>query len=710
MGFNAQGLYELEDIAFVNTSLFTEAARHYKKYGCYTTAPQGSKDYTDFWDIEEERRKNGMTAPGKLITVIENGKPVQKIQEVHITGKHYGFLNYGRILLTKDIDTVEAKYLTGSNVKNVRKVGKKTIDFPRFIDGQYNWWKAKEFASKIGLHVIACKARRKGFSYMEGFDCADEINMNPFITCLVTAFDMKYLTKGNQILPMAKRYLDWMEDNTDFNRGYIKEEIDHIKLGFKKQGEGHKEYGYKSELIGVSLMNNPDAAAGKDAVLIKFEESGKNPILKEALSITMSTTEDGSVITGRIDVFGTGGTKDANWADFEEIYYNPEGFGFMAFDNIWDDASTGTGCGFFYPQQIGDPDHLDEHGNSLVEDALKIDAIKEEQAKRTKSQSDFIRWRAQRGRCGKEAFSSGSDNIFPTADIVDQRSIVEHNADYKYLGRAGQLLRTDKGIRFKLNAVLKEEGIKVYDPIFNFPLKNGQDPTGTYVEWYSPYKDVRGKVPNGLYRIFHDPYAHDKDTKEITIKDSLGAAYVYMRPNNIVQGGGDILVACYVGRPARVDDYNEILLRMAEYWNAGVMFENDRGDVEGYFKRAKASHLLIDTPEFKTLTALQGKTNRGKGVNMNENRKANAAIFLRDWLTQPRDKDSFGNVKTNLHYIFDAALLSELLKWNPKGNFDRVSALLVGMLDIKESFNVKIEEATKANTESFFNKKLFTNS
>lgn len=711
--FNSEGLYQIEDIAFVNTSLFTEAARNYQKNGTYTKALKGSREYDLFWDQEEDRRINGMSAPGKLITRVDSktGRQYQEIQQVHITGKHYGFLNYGRILLTKDIDTVEMSYLTGNTPKHARKVGRKTIDFPRFIDGQYHYFKAKEFAIKHGLHTIACKARRKGFSYMEGFDCADEISMNPNITCLVTAFDMKYLTKGNQILPMAKRYLDWLEDQTDFGRGYLKEEKDHIKLGYKKEGEGHKEYGYKSELIGVSLMNNPDAAAGKDAKLIKFEESGKNPILKEALSITMSTTEDGSVITGHIDIFGTGGTKDANWADFEEIYYNPAAHNCMAFDNIWDDGCKGTASGFFYPQEIGDPDFVDDHGNSLTEKALEFHEAQLILQKKIKTQSDFVRWCAQRARNGKEAFSSGSDNIFPSADIIEHKSNIEHNPDYKYLGRAGVLIRTETGIRFKLNDIIKAEGKKIHEPITNFPLKNGQDVTGCYVEWFSPHRDpLTGKIPKGLYRIWHDPYAHDKDKKDITIRDSLGVTYVYERVNNLTPGRGDYIVACYIGRPESMEDYNENLLKIAEYWNAQVMFENDRGDVKGFFARRRRLDLLADEPELEFVAHLRGKVNRGKGINMTTPRKAQAAIYLRDWLRQLRARDIFGNERINLHYIYDAALLSELLKWNDKGNFDRVSACLVGMFDIKECFNMQIKEPQKQTKDSFFNRSLFTNS
>lgn len=705
MPLNEQGLYECEDIAFVNTSQFTEAARHFKKHGFYTGAPKNSREYKQFWDIEEDRRINGMSAPGKLITV--NGIPT--IQEVHITGEHYGFLNYGRIILTKEDDEKEIKFQTGNSVNKARKVGNKTIDFPRFIDGQYHWFKAKEFAKKLGLNIVATKARRKGFSYMEGWDCADTVNMNPFLTVLVAAYDYKYITVGNQMMPMAKRYLDFLELNTDFKRHFLSEDIEHIKLGYKKREEGNKHFGYRSEIIAVSCGNNPDAAAGKDAVKIKFEECGKFPNLKESLDITLSTTEDGSYATGQIILFGTGGTKDANWADFEDYFYNPDKADAMSFNNVWDEAAQGNNVGFFYPQILGDPAHLDEHGNSKIKESKESDNLRKEKAKKQKTQSEYVRFIGQRANCPKESFASGSDNIFPSVEILDQLNRVEHDPDYKWLAREGILSKGEKGIRFKSNSELEATGIAFHNAVNSFPLKSGSDVNGCYVEWIAPYRDPStGQIPKGLYRVWNDPYAHDKDSKTVSTKDSLGATYVYERVNNITSGRGDYLVASYIGRPSTIEAYNDNLETICEYWNAELMFENDRGDVKGHFTRKKKAHLLADEPDLEWVKELKGKTVRDKGMNMTEKRKAMGAIYLRDWLMEVRGKDAHGNPKLNLHYIYDPALLRELLKWNNKGNFDRCSSLLIGMYDMKECFNKEILTPKKHNANDFFNRPLFT--
>ena len=93
-------MYATEDIAFVNTREFSRTGDYFLKNGVYTNAHPvyDREEYTRFWDEEEKRRKNGMVLPGKLIK--ENG--VWKLQEIHITGEHYGYLNYGEIKRSKD--------------------------------------------------------------------------------------------------------------------------------------------------------------------------------------------------------------------------------------------------------------------------------------------------------------------------------------------------------------------------------------------------------------------------------------------------------------------------------------------------------------------------------------------------------------------------------------------------------------------------------
>jgi hypothetical protein len=61
--------------------------------------------------------------------------------------------------------------------------------------------------------------------------------------------------------------------------------------------------------------------------------------------------------------------------------------------------------------------------------------------------------------------------------------------------------------------------------------------------------------------------------------------------------------------------------------------------------------------------------------------------LIRDWLITERSDG-----RLNLHTILSEPLIEELIAYNDKGNFDRVSALKVLMLYKEELHNIKIDE------------------
>jgi hypothetical protein len=89
-------------------------------------------------------------------------------------------------------------------------------------------------------------------------------------------------------------------------------------------------------------------------------------------------------------------------------------------------------------------------------------------------------------------------------------------------------------------------------------------------------------------------------------------------------------------------------------------------------------------------------------------RKGQAEIYLRDWLKTPRAISQTGEKKCNLHYIYDVALLDELIKYNRSGNFDRVSAMMVGMFHLKELHNRELTITEQTNSSNFFDRNFFS--
>jgi hypothetical protein len=267
------------------------------------------------------------------------------------------------------------------------------------------------------------------------------------------------------------------------------------------------------------------------------------------------------------------------------------------------------------------------------------------------------------------------------------------------LGRTGMLVRSESGVKLDI----KFDG----QPLVNYPPKTEDKLDGCFVEWSPPFK-VNGQVPKNLYRVWHDPFAVDKDKDKLSIRDSLGVAYVYEKPNNFTPTRGNRIVAAYVGRPSRVDDYNDQLFKMAQYYNTieGLQFENDRGEVIPYAKRFKLLEYLAPEPEIMWKKELSGKSGRDWGTHINTARKEVGIIYLRDWLLEPVSKDDNGNDILTLHYIYDLGLLRELQKFNSKGNFDRISTMIVGMFDYKEQLvdgNVAVSNQHVAMSDPYFN-------
>ena len=69
---------------WINSSVFTEEARHFSKYGYYCPDPWGTPDWIDYWEEQLKRCREGYEVGG-----------------VKITGNHYFYLNFCTILRSK---------------------------------------------------------------------------------------------------------------------------------------------------------------------------------------------------------------------------------------------------------------------------------------------------------------------------------------------------------------------------------------------------------------------------------------------------------------------------------------------------------------------------------------------------------------------------------------------------------------------------------
>jgi hypothetical protein len=491
----------------------------------------------------------------------------------------------------------------------------------------------------------------------------------------VLASEKEFLTKDG-FLNKCWDYMSFINDNTAWSKRRQKVDKDiHKRASYVEYTNGVEiEKGYKSEIIGVSLKDDPDKARGKRGELIFFEEAGKFPHLLEAWSVARPSVEDGKVTVGTLIAFGTGGEEGSDFEGLREMFYSPEAYNIFEADNEWDEGASGTKCGYFAPAYENATGFMDIHGNSFIDDAKKFYTAERTKIRTSaKDPTQIDRFVAENPFTPREAMLSIGTNNLPVAELQAWQNYLYAHPHLINMGIAGQLVRIPDGIKFMPDDTLK--------PIYKFPHKQNEDNSGCIVQYQAPYKDSdTGRVPSHMYIICHDPYAQDHTTGAV----SLGSAWVIKRPNNLSQPD-DMIVASYVGRPNTTDEYNDNLFKLAQYYNARIGFENDRGDVLSYAKRFRLLHFLEEEFEIEYNSNIpKTSVKRGYGMHMNQQRKAQGELYLRDWLKTPRGRTMNGEYKLNMHLIYDPALLEELIKYNREGNFDRAMSLMVGMYYLKE--------------------------
>ena len=669
---------------FVNTHLFTESADFYRKNKCYTFFKTDSVPHRQFRKREEYRRRHGFSAP----CLMRNGV----VQDIRITGGMYNYLNYTMI---EQLDTRSAKST------NKASTGKKIYDFPKFIDAQFWTWHVMEFAVRNGFHLIIDKTRRGGFSYIMASDTANELNLNSRKVGIHVAVDKKYLTATGGLTDFTINNLRFYETKTPFVRGILSTNSENFKLGFKLPNGTVSPKSWNSALFSVSAMNNPDCAIGKDAVKVKVEELSTMDNFDEFMNVTEPAMRTGSYVTGNLFCWGT--ATSGNMQTFEQNFYSPAAFHFMPFENVWDKDSRNEVCGYFKPYcwglqgQIGDRYGLDEDGNSDLNIGLRI-AFKEREDKKAnaKTFADYINYLGQYANMPSESFSSTTENLFSSENLMAWEEQLRTNNQYKFYvdGTVVEDSSAPYGVAFKPNARIEAEGgilnKDFYEWINGVPIKSYEHHHGCVRVWFNPikvnYVDKEGKecygTPPGLYSISYDPVGINKENKLITNKHSHNSIKVWMEPSKY-NGFKCACVAAYYGRPEKLEEADEICYRLAQLYNCvgTVAVEINRGETVSNFKKWRALRYLMKDPVEIWDTSLKGAAVSTYGVNMGDGpKKLEGLRLLKEMLYTVIGKTETGDDIYFFQTIYDYQTILELKKWNAVGNFDRVSEMIMRAL------------------------------
>ena len=697
---NSGGILMNINFIVINIERLSRSADAFDEYGTYCDYDPSTPAYESFWQRETSRRKKGVIIKAKLYykdipkffdkaTTDEERNLLLK--PMRITGAHYTYLNYGRIERTPNAR--EREKLKKEGAEHVETV----MGFPRYWDGDYWNFKIDEFIANNKFHLTKAKARRKGFSYKRGSQAANTINLFPNVTVTLAADQLAYLTDKGATTFMAKKCLDHFEEHTFWKRGYISEAIDDILMGYRVSTKGLKNFGWLSNLYSVAIGKNESAAVGKKAIEIDFEEAGKCPNLQKALDVTLSNTESGAISVGTIRVYGTGGTKGANWAAFSKAFYNPKMNKMLCMENVWDINKRHEVCGFFFPQ-VWDCEPYVERGNSIIFTAYAWDKQDKENHFHNNDSETHIIYKAQRANTPAEAFINTTENMFASPELILHVSdLINDNATRFF--QDGWIVVNDLGGANRAEFIPRAECIKrdifgkgkFHEFVNQVPHGSRDDTHGCVRMYYRPFL-VNGEVPKDLYFTVVDAYKVDKAQKDVTDKHSLYSAQVWMRSNTITPYPNQKLLVCeYIGRMDTMEQNDILTMGMCLLYNAECCPEAGTGETVSNFIKYKLRRYLMLDPTNMNSRKLVNPNNNDYGIVIGDgDKKYNGLRMLKEFIYEPLSYTDEGNPIRRLKFIGSVRLLLECQRFTAEGNFDHISAAIVAMyVFLADSLNTK---------------------
>lgn len=463
----------------------------------------------------------------------------------------------------------------------------------------------------------------------------------------------------------------------------------------KKIGNSTVKEGTGSLLIHETYKDNKQAAVGGRYNVLIVEEVGLEDKILTVHGANESTQDMGAGKFGSSFYLGTGGDME-KVIESEIIFRDPEAYDFLGFKDIYEGRGV---IGFFLPAIYTNLAYKDANGNTDVETSLKYEMERREEKKQANNTSAYDEYIMSRPLKPSEMFLSKTGNKFPIVMLREQQANNDRYQYKKHLRTLGSLVEDKEyitGVKFKPDFDLR--------PIDRFPHDSKANLRSCWEIYEHP---PAGIIPPNLFKIVYDPI---KDEGGGT---SLAAIYVY-KSNNTLDANGNELVAWWVGRYDMPEEIHLNCVLAAKYYNAQVMFENNIIDFKNYCMRTGNYHILAPTPKQVIEKAIKDPTLKyDVGIPMTNPLKQYALRLTQQWLLEEKrryvedleDGTTREIVVRNLHTIKDDLLLEELIQYNDKGNFDRVSAFLLLMLWLEQDKELVIKETEKIvqrTSENFY--------
>lgn len=644
--FKEPGLYNFNETAF----LFNLEATKFNKDGFYCAAPFRSRDFMDYWDDQKNKCRVG--------AIYKDGSHTW-----YLTRDYYMWLNFLPIY-----DKEEKKY-----------------GFAKVRDAQYHMALYELLAELNYKHSAILKKRQIASSYFHMGKIINTYWFEEGSTCKIGASLKDYINdKGSwKFLDEYKTFLNehtaWYRPSNPEKVLLWQQQIE-VKVGNRKTSRG-----LKSKIQGASFEKNATTGVGGPTTYFFHEEAGIAPKMMQTYEYLRPAMSSGMVTTGMFIAAGSVGDLD-QCEPLKDMILNPTANDIYAVETDLMDADGTIGlAGLFIPEQWSMPPHIDEYGNSLIEEALEAIRLERLKWKADLNPEQYQLRISQKPMNIAEAFAYRKESIFPQGIISKQlKKIEEKEYAYEHI----ELERTQEGILAKRSNKL---------PISEFPVnKKAQDKTGCLVVWERPITNPEF----GAYYASIDPVSEGKTTTS----DSLCSIFVYKNSVEITRETPnglehfiepDRIVASWCGRYDDINKTHEQLELIIEWYNAWTLVENNISLFIQHMISKKKQKYLVPKQQILFLkdlgsnrTVYQEYGWKNTGTLFKSHLISYAIEFLREEIDVETDQDgNVLNTTLGIERIPDPMLLKEMLAYYPGLNVDRLVSFsaLIAFARIQQS-------------------------
>lgn len=590
--------------------------------------PKEHEDRGDFVRREKKKCREGITIGG-----------------IWIPGRLYYFLNYHKMT----IDILEKG--TGEILRKVAN--------PLLRDNDWEIFENYEQAQKDKEVFLIGSGRQVGKSQILSALTTYEINLKPNAEALLlftNSADKETVVKIIQTaMKDGEKFMYLPNIDNDWKKTQI-------RFGTTNK-DNTTDVRARLFMYNTAGDNKGEIAAGKTLTFFAMDEIAKESILEAYTALKPALVSIyGKRCAGYMSF--TGGNVEKS-KDAETIFFEPGAYTVKKFVN------EGKETGFFLPgtyrqdfkHEIPFSDYLSNRGH-VVEKGTELDKMKifvtdyeranavldQEQvdAAKTRDPTALLKHKMYFPRSIKEMFTKGNTLGFKPEYIRQQREYIKSGAvDITPV----ELFRNSQTGEVKHKISEKSHP-------FVFDWKNPGFTTDAAIAIY----DFPKYTSHGVHVIGVDPIRED----EVGSSNSLGYITVLRRMHSdLTDPFRGKQVASYLGRCKTVKEFHQMLLNLAEWYNAQILYEHSDRDLLSFFENKHKGYLLMDTVKFQQEINVKTKTKNPKGLRPTPTNKKFLINSTLGWVNDEMEDDTLG-----YSGIFDDILLQQLEAYDPDENLD----------------------------------------